>query len=189
MSLPSITDASESKKKLQCARSRPSSASDRWPVAVAELEERQPAMAGFLAEHAHRVVLAEELLRRDRRDTCRASPSRRGCAGGRRCRSRATDRRCRGRCRVTSLAIVVSYANASVMSGASRPDARADRSCRDASGRTSATAPRDRARACCANRSPTAPLPPAVGPASLRLTGVKTPVRPGESADDRVADG
>ena len=32
MSLPSMTDASESKKKLQCARSRPSSASDRCPL-------------------------------------------------------------------------------------------------------------------------------------------------------------
>ena len=32
MSLPSMTDASESKKKLQCARSRPSRACDRWPL-------------------------------------------------------------------------------------------------------------------------------------------------------------
>ena len=62
MSLPSITDASESKKKLQCAAPRPSSASERAGV-VAEVEERQPAMADFLAEHAERVVLAEEALR------------------------------------------------------------------------------------------------------------------------------
>ena len=33
MSLPSITDPSESVKKLQCASSRPSRAPDRWPPA------------------------------------------------------------------------------------------------------------------------------------------------------------
>ena len=52
MSLPSITDASESKKKLQCAWSRPSSASERCAGVIAELQERQPAMADFLAEDA-----------------------------------------------------------------------------------------------------------------------------------------
>ena len=64
MSLPSITDASESKKKLQCAWSRPRSASERGPGVIAELEEREPAVADLLSENAHRVVLAEERLER-----------------------------------------------------------------------------------------------------------------------------
>ncbi len=64
MSLPSMTDASESKKKLQCAWSRPSSASERCAGVIAELQEREPAMADLLAEHADGVVLAEEHLQR-----------------------------------------------------------------------------------------------------------------------------
>ena len=41
---------------------------------VAELEKREPAVAGLLPDQAERVVLAEEFLRRVVRDTCRASP-------------------------------------------------------------------------------------------------------------------
>ena len=87
MSFPSITDASESKKKLQCASSRPSSAFERAPVRSRNRHVGQPAMADLLPEHAQRVVLAEELRRRDPPGTCPASPSRPATAACRRSRS------------------------------------------------------------------------------------------------------
>jgi hypothetical protein len=58
-----MCDASESKKKLQCASSRPSSAG-RVHAAVPEVEEGEPAMAALLAHQAERVVLAEKPLPR-----------------------------------------------------------------------------------------------------------------------------
>ena len=62
MSLPSITDASESKKKLQCAWSRPSSRSERTPLRSRKSMNASQRWPDLLAEHAERVVLAEELL-------------------------------------------------------------------------------------------------------------------------------
>ena len=180
MSLPSITDASESKKKLQCARPRPSSACDALTGAVAELEERQPAVADLLAEHAERVVLAEELLRRVVRILAEPVHHREAAQPA------AAAEVARG--------VVDVDADAADLVGdgrlvgervpddrASRSTAPADRSCRGGSGRTCASARPDRAGS--ARRTARRPrsAPPAVGPASLRLTARKSPVWPGET--------
>ena len=180
MSFPSITDASESKKKLQCARSRPSSASDRCPGVVAELQKREPAVARLLAEQAERVVLAEELLRRVVRvlaepvhDDQAAQPSGAAEIGGQivgvdadaadLVLHRRLVRECVGDERRVGpeheLVVVV---------GMRLVELRRQRD---------EVELRHAART--ARRPP--PAPPAVGPGSLRLTVRKSPVLPGDS--------
>ena len=51
------------RRSSSAPRPSPSSACERYADAIAELEEREPAMADLLPEHAQRVVLAQELLR------------------------------------------------------------------------------------------------------------------------------
>ena len=60
MSLPSMTDASESMKKLQCAWSRPSSSSDSLPVVSRNFRNASHRWPTLLPHQAHRVVLAQE---------------------------------------------------------------------------------------------------------------------------------
>ena len=62
MSLPSSTDASESKKKLQWARSRPECG--RLPaVVVAKHQRRQPAVTNFLTHYGDRRVSPRNFLK------------------------------------------------------------------------------------------------------------------------------
>ena len=72
------------------------------------IQVREPAVADLLAEHAQRVVLAEELLRRVVGILAEPVHHDERCAAGRRCRSRATGRRCPRRCRGSRSATVVS---------------------------------------------------------------------------------
>ena len=187
MSLPSITDASESKKKLQCAWSRPRSASDRapvwsrnsrnasqrWPTScprtLTVLFSPRNVWSGSSGYFPTQSITAKLRRRpalpksRDASNCVEADAA--DFVGDRRLRTRTRRPEWRRRSRSP-----------------------ADRSCRGESGRTCAPLPRCRAGTASANRSPTAPPPPAVGPFALMSTGANSPVSSGRDAHDRLGE-